>query len=311
MRTRASLVTVDLERGDRLGDAVDLRLAQLGHVVVVVGVVGDVAGAVGLLEAADAVLEPGVPGMAHGRASVRSSRSKGRNSSPFGSANRTTFDRSGRSSTAGEAPRLGAVGEVAVGQQQNRGPVRERDPGRLHGRVEALAGVGGRDDRDGRLAVAAEHRLEEVGLLGLRRQTGGRTAALDVHDDERELHAHRETDGLALQGDPRARGRGHREVAAEGGTERRPDAGDLVLGLEGADPEVLVPGQLVEDVARRRDRVPAEEQRQPGALRRGDEPVGQREVAGDLPVLPGGAPRASPRRSARTSRSSRRRRTRP
>ena len=43
-----------------------------------------------------------------------------------------------------------------------------------------------------------------------------------------------------------------------------PDAGDLVLGLHGAHPEVLVLGELVEDVRRRGDRVGPEEQRAGG-----------------------------------------------
>ena len=44
--------------------------------------------------------------------------------------------------------------------------------------------------------------------------------------------------------------------------EGRADAGDLVLGLEGADPELLAPAQLVEDVRGRRDRVAAQEEGQ-------------------------------------------------
>ena len=40
---------------------------------------------------------------------------------------------------------------------------------------------------------------------------------------------------------------------------RRADAGDLVLGLERRDAEVLVLAQLVQDVRRRRDRVGAEQ----------------------------------------------------
>ena len=48
---------VDLERRQRVGDPVDLGLAGADHQVVVGRVVGDVAGAVALLEAADAVLE--------------------------------------------------------------------------------------------------------------------------------------------------------------------------------------------------------------------------------------------------------------
>ena len=43
------------------------------HVLVVGRIVADVAGDVFLLQAADAMLQPGVPGMAHGR-TRRSSR---------------------------------------------------------------------------------------------------------------------------------------------------------------------------------------------------------------------------------------------
>ncbi len=42
---------------------------------------------------------------------------------------------------------------------------------------------------------------------------------------------------------------------ANDGAERHADRGDLVLGLHGADPEVLVLGEFVEDVAGRGDRV--------------------------------------------------------
>src|SRR5690348_17996969 len=47
-------------------------------------------------------------------------------------------------------------------------------------------------------------------------------------------------------------------------------------GLEGADAEMLVAGQLFEDRARGRDRVRAEEERQPGQARRRDEPERER-----------------------------------
>ena len=66
--------------------------------------------------------------------------------------------------------------------------------------------------------------------------------------------------------------------------ERGADAGDLVLGLERAHAEPLVLAELVQDVRRRRDRVRAEEQRQLGAPRGGEQPVGQRQVAGDVAV---------------------------
>ena len=53
--------------------------------------------------------------------------------------------------------------------------------------------------------VAAEERLEQVGLLGLGRQPGRGTAALDVDDDQRQLDHDREADGLALERHARAR----------------------------------------------------------------------------------------------------------
>ena len=114
---------------------------------------------------------------------------------------------------------------------------------------------GRRDDRHRRLAVTAVHREEQVGLLGLGRQPGGRAATLHVDDDQRQLEAHREAHRLRLQVDARAARPGDREVARERGADRDADRGDLVLGLERADAEVLVLRQLVEDVGRRRDRV--------------------------------------------------------
>ncbi len=108
-----------------------------------------------------------------------------------------------------------------------------------------------RDHRDRRLAVAAEHRLQQVGLLGLGGQAGGRSAALHVDDDQRKFGHHGQADGLRLQRDAGARRAGDAERAAVGRADRRADAGDLVLGLEGQDVEVLVLGQLVQDVRRR------------------------------------------------------------
>jgi hypothetical protein len=121
-------------------------------------------------------------------------------------------------------------------------------------------------------------------LLGLGRQAGRGAAPLHVDDDERQLEGHREADRLRLQRDAGPGRGGDPEVPAERGAEGRADAGDLVLGLEGAYAEALVLAQLVEDVRRRGDRVGAEEQRQLGAPGGGDEPVGEREVAGDVAV---------------------------
>ena len=87
----------------------------------------------------------------------------------------------------GQLPRLGAVGEVAVGQQDHRRAVLEGDPGRLDRGVEALRRAVAGDDRQRRLAVAAVQREVEVGRLGLGGQAGRRAAALDVDDQQRQL----------------------------------------------------------------------------------------------------------------------------
>ena len=98
----------------------------------------------------------------------------------------------------------------------------------------------------------------------------------------------RQRDRLALEGDAGAAGGGDAEVAGERGAERHADRGDLVFGLHGADAEVLVLRELVEDVAGRRDRVRAERDRQLGELAGGDEAPRERGVAGDAGVLAGG-----------------------
>ena len=79
---------------------------------------------------------PGPP--TGGRASPGRAGTAGtRRPSPFGSvANGTGM--SGRSAGVGDPPRLGAVGEVAVRQQEHRRAVLQRDPRRLDRGVEAV-----------------------------------------------------------------------------------------------------------------------------------------------------------------------------
>ena len=73
-------------------------------------------------------------------------------------------------------------------------------------------------------------------------------------------------------------------MADEGRAEGDADRGDLILGLERLDPEVLVPGQLVEDVAGRGDGVRGVEERQSGGLGAGDQAPGDRLVADHVRV---------------------------
>src|SRR5918997_5398738 len=55
------LVTVPLERIDILLDRLDLGSPEQSHQVMVLGIVGDVSGPIGLLQATDSVLETGGP----------------------------------------------------------------------------------------------------------------------------------------------------------------------------------------------------------------------------------------------------------
>ena len=91
---------VDLELGDVRGDAGHLLGAQADHQVVVVGVVRDRAGDVGLLEAADPVLEarrsPGSP------TAGRASRGRGGTArTPRWPASANGVEMSGRAPTSG------------------------------------------------------------------------------------------------------------------------------------------------------------------------------------------------------------------
>ena len=169
----------------------------------------------------------------------------------------------------------------------DRSVVVDGDARGLDGHVEAVRRGTRREHRDRRLAVAPVQHLQQVGLLGLGRQAGRRTAALHVDDDQRKLGHHGQADGLGLQRDARARGAGDAQRTAVRRADRRTDACDLVFGLEGQDVEVLVLGQLVQDVRRRGDRVGAEHDLKVAEMTGGHQAVGQRRVARNLAVLAG------------------------
>ena len=161
----------------------------------------------------------------------------------------------------------------------------ERDAHRLERGGEAVARRVRGDDRQRRLAVTPVHREHQVGLLGLGGQAGRRAAALHVDDHQRELEADGQAQRLRLEVEAGTAGGGDAELTRERGAHRDRGRRDLVLCLQRADPEVLVLRELVEDVGRRRDRVRRVEDRQARLLRAGDEPVRDREVAGDVAVL--------------------------
>ena len=76
-------------------------------------------------------------------------------------------------------------------------------------------------------------------------------------------------------------------MAAVGSADGRADGGDFVFRLEGGDVELAVLGQRVQQRRGRRDRVGAEEHRQVGQLRAGDQAERQRLGAGDGAVEAG------------------------
>ena len=148
----------------------------------------------------------------------------------------------------GDQPRLRAIGEIGVGQQDHRSPIGHRQSSRFHRRVEALRRRGGGHNRERRLSVAPEERLEEVRLLSLGGQARRGSGALDVNDDEGKFKGDCETDHLRLEIKAGARRGGHAEGAPIGRPECRPDACDFILRLERPHSELLALGELVEDV---------------------------------------------------------------
>ena len=184
----------------------------------------------------------------------------------------------------GNPPRLGAVGDESVGQQDHGRHVLHGQASGFEGVVEAVAGRRCRHDDHRALAVTAVKRLLEVALLGFRRQARRGTSALYVHHDQRQFGHHRQSQRLALERQSGSRGGRHGEIAREGRADGRADAGYLVLGLHGLHPEVLAFGQFFEDHRGRGDRVRTAEERQARLLGRGAESPRRGDVAVDRPV---------------------------
>ena len=241
-------------------DAVHLGLADIGHRLMVVGRIVDVPCIDFLLDTADAVKKAGRAGLHPWSlelfvAAIGFESALGH----FGQE----FDRKGFiAGQVGYRPRLGRVGDIAVGQQHHRGHILHRNAARLDRAFERVAGRSRGNHRHWRVAVAAIDRLIEVRLLGFRRQAGRGSAALRIDDDERQLGHDGKAHRLALQRDARPRRTGHAERPAIARADRRTDRRDLVFGLEGRDVIFLEPRQMVQDRRCRGDRIAAEKHRQ-------------------------------------------------
>ena len=109
-------------------------------------------------------------------------------------------------------------------------------------------------------------------MLRLGRHARARAGALHVEHDERKLDGHRETNGFHLEREARAARRRDAEAARVRRADRRAHRRDLVFGLHGGHAELLVSAELVEHVARRRDRVRAEDEIDRAEFRGRDSP---------------------------------------
>ena len=116
-------------------------------------------------------------------------------------------------------------------------------------------GGGRRDDRQRGVAVPAKDGLEEIRLLRLGRQAGGRAGALGVDQHEWQLSRDGEPKRLRLERDPRTRRRRHSERAGERRADGRADGGDFILGLEGDHAVRPEAHQGVEHRGGRRNRI--------------------------------------------------------
>ena len=243
-------------------NASDLGGAQVHHLLVVGRVVADVAGAVFLLDAANTVHQSRRPrngpgaSQRHGVAQVRPEFG----GAVVGHVIHLRLERHrdvGQRIKVGQQPRLTAVGQESVAEQDDRRAVLQRDTSCLDRGIETLRRAVRGDDRQRRLTVTTEHRDVQVGGFGLGRQTRRRATALNVDDQQRQLQRDAQADGFALQRQARATGGCDAEMPRERSAERHTDCRNLVLRLHRTHAEMLVLGQFVQDIAGRCNRVTA------------------------------------------------------
>ena len=110
------------------------------------------------------------------------------------------------------------------------------------------------------LTVPAVDGLQKVGLLGLGRQTSGRTATLYIDNNQRQLSHHCQTDGFAFERQTGTGGGGGGQITGERGTDSRTYTRYLVLCLNNHHTHIFPSCQLLHDVGGGSDRIRAEEQ---------------------------------------------------
>ena len=201
------------------GNHRDFRRTRVGHVLVIVGIVADVAREPSSFSKPPTrCINPGVPGIAQGRARY-SSRAYGMNGSSDRSLRMLHFDRA-ILLISGIRHGSAAVGDVAVREQSSPGTCTRSQFARLRSRRirsnrRATRGDHGNGDSPLRPNIA----LQQIALLCLGRQSGARPAALDVDDDHRQFQHHAQSHPFAFQCDAGA--------AAGGDAHRPPNAAPI------------------------------------------------------------------------------------
>ena len=178
------------------------------------------------------------------------------------------------------------IGKRLVGQQDHRHLVLLGDVESADDLPEAVVDVERCHDATRRLAAGAVNSKLQIGLLGLGRQTGGRSAAHHIDDHQRALGHRREIQRLAHQRQARATGGGQYPLACERSTDPGRKGRNLVLELDRLTAEL---GQLLaqelEDRSGRSDGV-ARHELNPCRQRT----EGRRFIAGHQDLIPFGVP---------------------
>ena len=263
---------------------VDLRLPQVRHPLVVLGVVGDVAGHVLLLQPADLVLEPRRAGKRPRARQVLVAQVRHEPVVVVRRGREPRLDRRAATSTSGTrhgseefaryVSESSATGVRYFTAMRTASIAASKQP---PGVYAATTGIG---DSPWRPYMHGE----QVGLLGLGRHAGRGPGAHDVDDDHRQLERDGQTDRLLLEIQARAARARDPEMPGERRPERHAGGRDLVLGLERAHAEVLSLRQLVQQLGRGRDRIAGVEDRQAAAVARRDQAPREGRRAGDVPV---------------------------
>ena len=190
------------------------------------------------------------------------------------------------STTSGRSHGSDPFARYASREQVHGRAVLERDAARLDRRVEAVGRRHRRDDRHGRLGVSSEETISRSpcsGFVGMPVDGPARWMSQITSGSSSCIASPIVSCFRTMPGPADVV---TAERAAERRAERRACSCDLVLGLERPHAELLVARELLEDRRGRRDRIRAEEERQPRQLRRRDQPVRERLVAGDVAVDP-------------------------